>query len=715
MHTSQRLLALLLLAACTVPPSAEDRPKDDSADPDSADPDTDDTDDTGIPDTDTGVPDTDTDTGAPDTDTVSPITCTTTLPSLGDTAGGGGRVVLTLTSTVDVTGATLGGVPLSAFAIDDDTHVSGVPGAHPGGVVEVAISTTGGDIACEGAFEYWTPAQITHLDVYLDADKGVTDAGAVSAWIDQGPNAREFTQAASANQPVRTPNVFGTMPSLRFVPNQFLKLPTPVDLSAAGTSVFAVAKWTATTAVTPPPGNAGNVPLTIVGDGTNGYGSFGAKGGEIESNHYVGGAALVNGGAALNDGVARLIGATYDTTTVTKIYVGNTQQGVDETSAALIGRNTYDTIGAGYPGADGWDGDLGAVIVVSGVISVEDRTKLDMWSQQRWGTPVSAPLDTWSRHTIGSMPLSPDEWYPRDGAQMVQLASGRVLMIGGWSPYDPWGAGDRITNEVWASDDAGVTWSLLLPHDPDPPESGPGARFPPAHTIGVTTYRGNAVVMGTDPNVLPYLGEVWHESDDGETWTRVTTDAPTAGRCLFMVGTLGDDLYVMGGQTNEYIESTALADVWRSTDGGLTWTELATPPWSGRGMVYRPVEHDGQLVVVGGGRYDDTDPVAFNGVFAFDGATWTTVLPDGHTQWEATYYNALATLDGRLWLFNGFTGTEELVRALYSDDGGLTWSESPGGSGGVASHADAVVALEDRVLRVSGSLSERNVYAFVPE
>ncbi len=690
------VLLALALAGCTAHPPSDTNGGGAAV----GDTDAGDTDDTAPRDTHTG----DTHTGDTDPpDTGGPGGPCGVAPALGDTAGGGGRVVVTVPDTAGVATVTLGGAPLTDLVVIDGTRVSGVPGPHAAGVVDVTLD---GVAACPSAFEYWTPAQITGIDAYLDADKGIAGDGPVATWGDQGPNARVFGQADPGRQPVRTANAFGYLPSVRFTPSQFVKLGAPVPLEA-GSSIFAVARWTATTNAFPAPGNAGNVPLTLVGDGTSAYGSFGAQGGAVASNHYTGSAILVTGGEALNDGVVRLIGATYDSTVTTKIYVGNAEQGVDHTSAALIGLNTYDTIGAGYPGADGWDGDVGAVVIVAGVISVEDRTKLDVWAQQRWGTPVSAPLDAWSRTTLGAMP---DAWHARDGAQMVQLASGRVLAIGGWSPYDPWGS--RTTNEVWASDDLGVTWSLLLPHDPNAPRSGAGARFAPGHTVGVTTWQGHAVVIGTDPNQPPYTGDVWHESDDGATWTLVSEEAPTAGRCLFMAGTLGDDLYVMGGQVNIYLEETALADVWRSTDGGVTWTELDAPPWEGRGMVYRPVEHAGKLYIVGGGRYDDTATVAYNGVYAFDGDTWTTVLPDGHAQWAPSYYNALAASQGRLWLFNGFTGTEELNRALYSDDGGVTWSTLPGGSGGNTSHADAVVAADDVVLRISGNLSERNVYQF---
>ena len=102
-------------------------------------------------------------------------------------------------------------------------------------------------------------------------------------------------------------------------------------------------------------------------------------------------------------------------------------------------------------------------------------------------------------------------------------------------------------------------------------------------------------------------------------------------------------------------------------------------------------------------------------MYTFDGTNWETVLDDGHTQFEATQYNALAALNGRLWLFNGVTDASvELSRALYSDDGGRTWQEHPGGSGGYPSHADNVVALSDRILRISGSLNQNMVYTWWP-
>jgi hypothetical protein len=637
-------------------------------------------------------------------------------PPVGDPAGSGARIVVEVNDTAGILGVLLDGQELVDLTIDDDTHVSGGLPAHAADVVDLVVINGAGPKTIPDAFEYWTPAQIPDIDVYLDAGRNVTlDGNRVESWTDSGPNGRVFARGASP-PPVWVEGAFGAAPALRFQGNEMLRLAAPVTLDR-GSSIFAVAAWTADT-VGPSAACGCNAPLTLVGDVANTAGSFGASAGQIFSAHrYADGSTrAVIRAAGVNDGHVRMIGATVDEWTTTKVFVGNNQVGVDDLSLPRD-LGSYDAIGAGWDGADGWDGDVGAVVIVHGEISVAERTKLDLWAQQRFGTPRSAALDPWTRRLVTELPL---EWFPRDGAQMVEVGLGgnsRVLMLGGWSPAAPWrdpgtGNTDMQTNEVWESPDGGLAWNLVLGHRSTFP--GAPTRFSMGHTVGVAEYADAPVVIGSDPNYPPYLGEVWQGTATGRNWNKVSDTAPSAGRCLFMLGNLGDTLYLMGGQRDLGDTTSALDDVWFSMDGGATWEQSAAEvPWAGRGMVYRPVELDGKLYVVGGGVYHETAPVAYNGVYAFDGTEWDEILPDGHDQFAAAYYTGLAALDGRLWLFNGFTGTEELSRTLVSDDYGETWTEYPGGSGGMASHADAVVAVDDRILRVSGNLDERYVWEFV--
>ena len=333
--------ALLSLLACRIDPDVEVTPAHETG----------------------GIPD---DTAPPELPVARSV-----WPAQADPVGGGGAITVEVGDASAVLSVQLGGVALAELTALDATHVSGVPRAHPAGEVELRVEAAGA-WSEPLAFEYWSPEQLPGLSTFLDGARGIelADDGAVAAWVDQSASARRF-EAVSGAAPAWADGQFGTMPGLRFVPSQALRLSSLVSLVEAGTSAFAVVRWTATTS-TDPTGNGGNVPLTLIGDSVSAYGSFGARGGEVESNHYGGNPYRVRGGAGLNDGTARLIGAAYDTFTATRIYVGNAQTAPDEISAPFVGNNSYDTIGAGWPLADGWDGDVAAVIITSGVISAID-------------------------------------------------------------------------------------------------------------------------------------------------------------------------------------------------------------------------------------------------------------------------------------------------------------------------------------------------------
>lgn len=300
-----------------------------------------------------------------------------------DTAGGGQRVVVTVDNSTGCTAISAGGVAFTSFAIDDATHVSGIPGAHAAGVVDVVVTNaTGPSTTGTGLIEYWLPSQITSVDAYWDSNKGVTLTGSnVTTWADQSATGRSATQAA-ATAPTLVSSVFGTLPAVRYVPQQRMVV-SPRAAMAVGLSFFAVVKWTSTDAT----GSAtASAPLAICGDQTNGYNGFGASAGSIEYVQYVAGNQRVTRGASLNDGVTRLVGATHDhTSSDIKLYSGVTQQGATGNHTYYTGYNGYDVLGNAYLSADGWDGDIGAIIATSGVISSGDHTKLHGWARQRFG------------------------------------------------------------------------------------------------------------------------------------------------------------------------------------------------------------------------------------------------------------------------------------------------------------------------------------------
>ncbi len=109
-----------------------------------------------------------------------------------DVLGGGQRVVVTVDSSVGCTGITAGGVAFTSFAIDNATHVSGIPGAHAAGVVDVVVTNAAGPGTGTGLIEYFDPTSL--VDLYLDSTQY-----AVGAWTKR--KGADVTQATGAAQP----------------------------------------------------------------------------------------------------------------------------------------------------------------------------------------------------------------------------------------------------------------------------------------------------------------------------------------------------------------------------------------------------------------------------------------------------------------------------------------------------------------------------------
>lgn len=301
---------------------------------------------------------------------------------------------------------------------------------------------------------------------------------------------------------------------------------------------------------------------------------------------------------------------------------------------------------------------------------------------------------------------------PFDGQGMVELSSGRLLRAGG-SPNghaDPATYPDALTNAIWYSDDRGKTWGVLLAK-----AAGSSTRPAPAHTFGffTMTVAGTEYVywLGGDP--FTPTGDVFRSSDGGTTWTRISTSCPTSGLALYLYGVLDGVIYVGAGQTSIQDTGVANKEWWKSTDYGVTWTSMGTiVPANVYGDQLGPLPvKDGKLWIAGSGRYHSTVNDFSNAVVTFDGTTFSTVLADGHAQFPKSRYHSLVVDSaGTLWRFNGTTWdgvtlTSDTSSVYHSDDG-LTWTQfTPVSS--TATHAQAAVATSDGIYYTDGFQSKK--------
>ena len=289
------------------------------------------------------------------------------------------------------------------------------------------------------------------------------------------------------------------------------------------------------------------------------------------------------------------------------------------------------------------------------------------------------------------VPARGDIWSPRYGHATVVLPSGSVLVMGGTD------AAGRRLNDVWRSDDGGVSWVCAPPTPP---------RWAPRHShSAVVLITGEVVVMGGIATA-GRVNDVWRSADQGETWAAVrTVGTMWSARSSHVAVVLPrGDVLVMGGNaafggTNE---------VWRSVDGCVSWTKVrhrsrgkrGASMWSPRWYHAGVVLPNGYVVVLGGSAEEDKNDVW---VSKDGGCHWSQVRVTG-PMWDPRWYHtAVVAGDGSMVVMGGSTGTNA-NDVWRSADGGKTWAQVEPAAGmwaGRTAHC-AVTLPSGKVLVLGG-------------
>ena len=278
-----------------------------------------------------------------------------------------------------------------------------------------------------------------------------------------------------------------------------------------------------------------------------------------------------------------------------------------------------------------------------------------------------------NRLIIALLTLSPIFAQP-DWRFLGPFRGGRVLAVAGL-PSDPntfyFGA---VGGGLWKSSNAGLTWKPIFDHLPS------GHRIASIGAIAIAPSNPNIIYVGTGEadmrSALSFGDGLYKSTDAGATWTHIgLTDSRQIGK---IVVDPADPNKVYVAALGHPYGPNPQRGVFKSTDGGLTWThaldkgptigaiDLALDPedpntlyattwnvhrttWS----VYAPVSGPG------GGLYKSTDA----------GLTWTQ-LSNGLPQGKWGRVGVAAGTGHRV-----YTLIDSDKPGLYrSDDGGTTWS-----------------------------------------
>lgn len=232
--------------------------------------------------------------------------------------------------------------------------------------------------------------------------------------------------------------------------------------------------------------------------------------------------------------------------------------------------------------------------------------------------------DVWRSTTKGAHWTKVNDgaaWTARDGLSSLLLHDGSILVMGGW---------DRIgqKNDVWRSNNNGISWSQISYRADWPART---------YHSSVLLPDGSIVLMGgyyEADDDWSYYNDVWRSTDNGATWTEMTSDAEWSARDGHTSVALPDGgILLMGGRDDD----VRFNDLWHSSDYGATWTEI-TPEtgWHARDRHASVLLPDGSVLVTGGWSYEGDD--------------------------EFTYYNDV-------WRLETADSTAEHPSHLYSDPG----------------------------------------------
>jgi hypothetical protein len=185
---------------------------------------------------------------------------------------------------------------------------------------------------------------------------------------------------------------------------------------------------------------------------------------------------------------------------------------------------------------------------------------------------------TWTQMTASA------GWSARWFHSSVAMPDGSIVLMGGFS-------GSSHKNDVWLSTDKGVTWT----------QQTASAGWPPrvSHS-SVAMPDGSIVLMGGDDGSSNYKNDVWRSTDNGVTWIQMTANAGWSPRVSHSSVAMPDgSIVLMGGWERSWNFQN---DVWRSTDNGVTWTQMtANAGWSARDGHSSMAMPDGSIVLLGGG------------------------------------------------------------------------------------------------------------------
>ena len=219
------------------------------------------------------------------------------------------------------------------------------------------------------------------------------------------------------------------------------------------------------------------------------------------------------------------------------------------------------------------------------------------------------------------------------------------------------------TNTVFSFNPSTSIWSQVAA----------AAQWSPRDGEQINSFNGKLWMMGGYTGGGSYIGnnDVWSSSNGGVTWTQVTAHAPWSARAQFQSVVFNNKLWVMGGTPGAGWTSY-LNDVWSSSDG-VSWTEAtAHAPWSVRSD-FQAVVFNNKIWVIGGSALGSNGYEGSNDVWSSsDGVNWTEAT--ANAPWSPRGGFQSVAFNNKLWVMGG-DENNIAYNDVWSSPDGVTWTQ----------------------------------------
>jgi hypothetical protein len=192
------------------------------------------------------------------------------------------------------------------------------------------------------------------------------------------------------------------------------------------------------------------------------------------------------------------------------------------------------------------------------------------------------------------------------------------------------------------------------------------------------------------------------EKVGGSTWTQATSNAGFSDRRGHgAVKDSNGNLYVIGGTNG----TSWFNDVWKSTDGGSTWTSVLT---DGNAQLQQKawfgitIDKDDVVYITGGELSDGNVVSATHYSDPGDLSVWTEA--SSTTSVERKDLALVINSTGRLFAIGGDAGSNPENEVYYSDDKGATWTQATNSPAwGYRAKHSCIIDSQDNIYLLGGT------------